>query len=86
VEFREIDELGLIARVKNCLLAFSPGIFKGIGDEASRPSLSPGIVPFRTLDLWVEEVQCDLFLTSAHSLGRNSFLAVNRRDIAAMRA
>jgi thiamine-monophosphate kinase len=85
VDFREIGELGLIAKIKNPLLAFSPGISEGIGDDAASTLLSPGTDLFSTVDLLVEEVHCDLVLTSAHSLGRNS-LAVNLGNIAAMGA
>jgi thiamine monophosphate kinase len=84
VEFREIGELGLIARIKNHLLAFSPGIFRGIGDDAASKSLSPGTDLFSRVDL-LEEVHSDFVLTSAHSPGRNSF-GLNLSKIAAMGA
>jgi thiamine monophosphate kinase len=61
--------------------AFSPNVFKGIGDDAAITSLSTGIDLVFAVDFFFQEVHCGLTLTSARYLGRKSF-AVNLSDIA----
>jgi thiamine-monophosphate kinase len=81
VEFREIGEFGFIARRRSRMSAFSPDVFKGIGDDAAITSLSTGTDLVSAVDFFFQEVHCGLTLTSARYLGRKSF-AVNLSDIA----
>lgn len=61
--------------------AFSPDVFKGIGDDAAITLLSTGTDLVSAVDFFFQEVHCGLTLTSARYLGRKSF-AVNLSDIA----
>ena len=85
MDLRKIGEFGLIARIRNRMPVRSPGVFKGIGDDAAVSSLAPGMDLVSTVDLLVEDVHFDRSLIPAYQLGRKS-LAVNLSDIAAMGA
>jgi thiamine-monophosphate kinase len=78
-----LGEFGLIARLRARLAASSPGLVRGIGDDAAVLAPTPGFALLATADALIEEVHFSLRLSPPRAIGYRAMIS-NLSDIAAM--
>jgi len=78
-----LGEFGLIARLRARLAGPSPGLVRGIGDDAAVLTPTPGLALLATTDALLEEVHFSFRLSSPAAVGFRAMVA-NLSDIAAM--
>jgi thiamine-monophosphate kinase len=78
-----LGEFGLIARLRARLAAPSPGLIRGIGDDAAVLMPTPGLALLATADALLEEVHFSFRFSSPAAVGYRAMIA-NLSDIAAM--
>ena len=78
-----LGEFGLIARLRARLAAPSPGVVRGIGDDAAVLTPTPGLSLLATTDALIEEVHFSFRFSPPDAVGYRAMVA-NLSDIAAM--
>ena len=82
MKLQELGEFGLIETIRARAVK-TPGVWRGIGDDAAEVELPPGERLLTSTDLLLEAVHFDFSWISPFDLGAKA-VAVNLSDIAAM--
>ncbi|MEJ2202408.1 MAG: thiamine-phosphate kinase [Desulfuromonadaceae bacterium] len=82
MKLSDLGEFGIIERIRQ-LVAATPGVVVGIGDDCAVLEIPPGEHLLTSTDLLLEEVHFRRCWTDPYRLGRKA-VSVNVSDIAAM--